>query len=82
MQSLDRQFATNVPCVQSGRGLKKQHMALLFGYWPVLDAPGHDQELAFREIDVPVAKFHAKSSGDDVEQLILVVVAMPYKFAQ
>jgi hypothetical protein len=43
----------------------------------VLDAPGHDEELAGAEFDVPVAEAEGHPPGDDEEQLVLELVPVP-----
>src|SRR5271166_2107534 len=47
----------------------------------MLDAPGHDQKLAFIQPDVAVTELHAESSVDDQKQLVFVVMLMPDKLA-
>src|SRR4051812_2512422 len=48
----------------------------------MLDAPGHDQELALLQPDVPVPEFHPEATPDHQEELVLVLVVVPDELAQ
>jgi hypothetical protein len=50
---------------------------LLLDDGPVLDATGHDQELALLQPHVTIPKLHAKPAFDDQEEFVLMVVVMP-----
>src|SRR5262245_40663722 len=43
----------------------------------MLDATGHDQELALLQPNVPVPELHAEAALDHEEKLVLVVVMVP-----
>jgi hypothetical protein len=54
-------------------------VGFLLSHGPVFDATRHDQEFALLKPDVPIPKLHAKPTPDDEEQLVLVVVVVPYE---
>ena len=56
-------------------------MNFLFRYRAMLDAPGHDEELALFQPDVAIPEFHPESPLDDKEEFIFVVVLVPDKLA-
>jgi hypothetical protein len=56
-------------------------MNLVDGDWPMFDAAGHDQQLAFFQPNLPVTKIHAEASLNDQEKLVLMFMVMPDELA-
>ena len=56
-------------------------MDLLFGDRSVLDASGHDEELALFQPNVAVPELHPESPLDHQEESVFVVVLVPDKLA-
>ena len=74
-------FVDDVAGVQRGRRLEQQNPAFFISDGFVLNAAGNDDELAFRDPLVAVAKFHAEAAFDDEEEFVFVFVMVPDKFA-
>ena len=47
----------------------------------MLDAARDDEKIAGMELDLAVAKLHAKMAAMDEEHLVLVIVVMPHELA-
>lgn len=61
--------------------LEQHNVDFLVGYWPMLDAAWHDDHFAGAEGDMAIAQFDSQMSFHNEEQLILVFVTVPHKFA-
>ena len=61
--------------------LEEEHLHLLFGHRPVLDAVRHNEKLARAKLDGAVAELHPEPPADHQKQLILRLVLVPDEFA-
>src|SRR4051794_34551649 len=59
------QISAGVAGIASVVGLDQEHMRLLVGLGAVLDAAGHDEQLAGIEDDITVAQLDREPPGDD-----------------
>jgi hypothetical protein len=68
-----------VPGVLGGCGLDEQNPALVVRHRVVPNAFGNGQEIATLHLNRVAFKFDPKSSFDNIKQLFLLIVGMPYK---
>jgi hypothetical protein len=78
---LSGKLVSQVPRIERSRGFEEQDVDLFVRDWAMLDAPRDYYQFILREVDRPVAELHAKSPLDHQEQLVLLLVVMPYKLA-
>jgi hypothetical protein len=74
-------FVFDVAGVQRGGGLEEHDPAFFFGYWTMLHAAGHDDELADFDPLVAVAKFHAEAAFDYEEHFVFILVVVKDEWA-
>src|SRR5713226_799509 len=75
----DRPLVIFVAGVHRGLRLQQQDLYRVFGDGQMLDAAGHDYELAGFEADVTIAKLDHKTAVHHEKQFVLVLVTMPDK---
>jgi hypothetical protein len=56
-------------------------MCLFIGSRAMLDAAGHDEQLAWGELDVAVAQLDREPAGEDEEEVVGLVVLVPHELA-
>ena len=52
-------------------------MYLIVSLWAVLDATGHDEQVAFVQLNIPGPELHGDLATQHDEDFVLVVVSMP-----
>jgi len=80
-KNLDRALIADVAGIQSGGRLKQHYMRFLFGHRAMLYAARNNKEITLFHPDEMVAKFHPEAARYDKEQLVLIVMMMPHKWA-
>ena len=78
---IDRSFTADVSCIERGCRLEKEDVGFVFGNGAMFDVARDDNEFAFLEPDVPVAKLHAKPAFHNEEHLVFVFMMVPHEFA-
>ncbi len=53
----------------------------MIGDRPVLNASGHDQELASLKLNTPISELHAEPTIHDQEEFIFVIMLVPNELA-
>src|SRR5262249_55094087 len=72
-------FISNVAGVKRAGRFEQEHLCFFLRHGSMVDASRNNQELAFFEPDLAIAKLHAESALDHEKQLVLVVMMMPNK---
>ena len=80
-QLVQRAVVDYVAGVQRGGGFEKQDPAFFVSHRLVLYAARNDDEFAFFNPIVVVAKFHAEAAFHDEEQFVFLLVVMEDKFS-
>src|SRR5947208_3042043 len=74
----DRSLIHHVPSVERRVWLDEHHVHFVRqSFGAVLDAVGHDDELARPQVPVPVAQLHPQPALDDKKQLVFPLVVVP-----
>lgn len=76
-EMLHRSFVAHVAGIQRGGRLEQQNMHPIFCHRLVLNAPRHNEELAFLDNDIALTQPHKQRAFDDEKELILVLMVMP-----
>ena len=75
------QRAAGITGVDGGSALDQQERRLLISARAVLDPARHDEQLARTEFYVAIAQLNRQVAVEDEEEVIGVVVLVPYKLA-
>src|SRR2546423_1675993 len=79
LQLPDSALVHHVRRVERRCRLEQEHLGLRIRHGPMLDTARHNDDVTGRQVDRAISKFHAKRSAMHQEQLVLVIVMMPYE---
>lgn len=77
---IDSAFITYVAGVEGARGFEEEDVHFVVGNGAVLKAARDDEHVAGFQINISIAKFHAEATLDDEEELVFVLVMVPYEW--